>query len=253
MKKLLSWNVNGIRAAEKKGFASWLASERPYLLGVQETKARPEQLSCALLDPPGYFTYWSAAEKAGYSGTAVFAAQKPESVRYGFGVREFDREGRTILLEYPDFYFLNIYFPNGGADLKRLDYKLAFYAEFLGFAGKLKKSGKTVIVCGDVNTAHRDIDLARPRQNETHTGFLPQERAWLDRFTLEFADTFRLFHREGGHYSWWDLKTGARARNTGWRLDYFYVDRESAARVEDAYIMPEVTGSDHCPVALILK
>ncbi len=166
---------------------------------------------------------------------------------------EFDSEGRTVHLEYPDFHFVNIYFPNGGAELKRLDYKLAFYAEFLKFVEKLKATGKTVIVCGDVNTAHREIDLARPKENEKNTGFLPVERAWLDKFTAELTDTFRMFQPDGGHYSWWDLKTGARARNVGWRLDYFYIDKESEARVKDAYIMPDVQGSDHCPVALILK
>lgn len=253
MKTLLSWNVNGIRAAEKKGFASWLAETKPFLLGVQETKARAEQLSDALIKPAGYFTYWNAAERAGYSGTGVFAAEEPLNVVYGFGMPEFDTEGRLTMLEYPDFYFLNIYFPNGGSDLKRVPFKLGFYSEFLNFVKKLKATGKTVIVCGDVNTAHAPLDLARPKENEKNTGFLPEERAWLDKFETELADTFRLFNKAGGNYTWWDLKTGARARNVGWRLDYFYVDNESKYRVADAFILPEVMGSDHCPIGITLQ
>ncbi|MFA6583439.1 MAG: exodeoxyribonuclease III [Elusimicrobiaceae bacterium] len=253
MKKLLSWNVNGIRAAEKKGFLNWLEAEQPYLLGVQETKAEPAQLSGNLLNPKGYLTFWSAAERKGYSGTAVFAREKPAGVSYGFGIPRFDSEGRTIVLEYPDFYFVNIYFPNGGASPERLQFKLDFYAAFLAFTRQLTAKGKAVIVCGDVNTAHKEIDLARPKENENNTGFLPEERAWLDRFFETFDDTFRLFHPEGGNYTWWDLKTRARERNVGWRLDYFLIDKQHSSLAADSYILPAAQGSDHCPIGFTLK
>ncbi len=247
--KLISWNVNGLRAVEKKGFLDFLHTCGADILALQETKALPEQLSDALREPTGWHSYFCSAERKGYSGVAVYAKEKPMNVWYGLGEEEFDREGRTLILEYPDFFFINIYYPNGGQGPERIDFKLRFYDCFLQKSKELFKTGKTVIVCGDVNTAHQAIDLARPKENEKNTGFLPEERAWLDRFFSEgFVDTFRQFNKEGGHYSWWDYKTGARKRNVGWRIDYFMIDEKSAGKLKGAGMMSEVMGSDHCPI-----
>lgn len=249
--KLVSWNVNGLRAVEKKGFLDFLNSCGADILALQETKALPEQLSDALRAPQGWHAFFSSAERKGYSGVAVYAKQKPLKVWYGLGKEEFDREGRTLILEYPSFFFLNIYFPNGGQGPERIDFKLRFYDLFLRKSKELFKTGKTVIACGDVNTAHMPLDLARPKENEKNTGFLPEERAWLDRFFSEgYADSFRQFVKDGGHYTWWDYKTGARKRNVGWRIDYFMIDVPSAHKLKSAGMMSEVEGSDHCPIEI---
>lgn len=250
-KQFISWNINGIRAVEKKGFLDFLASCGADILAVQETKACPEQLSTALQNPPGYHAFYCCAERKGYSGVACFCKEKPLSVAYGLGVEEFDKEGRTLILEYPNFYFLNIYFPNGGQGEERIQFKLRFYDKFLEKSKELFKTGKTVIACGDVNTAHQEIDLARPKENAGVTGFLPEERAWLSRFFSEgYCDVYRLFEKGGGHYTWWDYKTRARERNVGWRIDYFMVDEKSVLQVTGAEILAEVMGSDHCPIKL---
>lgn len=251
VKKFISWNVNGIRAVEKKDFADFLASCGADILAVQETKACPDQLSDALKNPPGRYAYYCCAERKGYSGVACFCREEPLAVTYGLGVEEFDREGRTIILEYPNYYFLNIYFPNGGMGEERIAFKLRFYERFLEKSKELFKTGKTVIACGDVNTAHTELDLARPKQNEDVTGFLPEERAWLTRFFTEgYADAYRAFEKDGGHYTWWDYKTRARERNVGWRIDYFMVDAASAGKLKSADILTDVMGSDHCPIAV---
>ncbi len=251
VKKFISWNVNGIRAAEKKGFADFLASCGADILAVQETKACPDQLSDALKNPPGRYAYYCCAERKGYSGVVCFCREEPLAATYGLGVEEFDREGRTIILEYPNYYFLNIYFPNGGMGEERIAFKLRFYERFLEKSKELFKTGKTVIACGDVNTAHTELDLARPKQNEDVTGFLPEERAWLTRFFTEgYADAYRAFEKDGGHYTWWDYKTRARERNVGWRIDYFMVDAASAGKLKSADILTDVMGSDHCPIAV---
>lgn len=250
-KQFISWNINGIRAVEKKGFLDFLASCGADILAVQETKACPEQLSAALQNPPGYHAFYCCAERKGYSGVACFCKDKPLSVAYGLGVEEFDKEGRTLVLEYPNFYFLNIYFPNGGQGEERIQFKLRFYDKFLEKSKELFNTGKTVIACGDVNTAHQEIDLARPKENAGVTGFLPEERAWLSRFFSEgYSDVYRLFEKGGGHYTWWDYKTRARERNVGWRIDYFMVDEKSVPQVTGAEILAEVMGSDHCPIKL---
>ena len=249
--KFISWNVNGIRAVEKKGFLDFLASCGADILAVQETKACPQQLSDALQNPPGYHAFYCCAERKGYSGVACFCKQKPLSVTEGLGVEEFDKEGRTLILEYPNFYFLNIYFPNGGQGEERIAFKLRFYERFLEKSRELFQTGKTVIACGDVNTAHREIDLARPKENANVTGFLPEERAWLDRFFAQgYADVYRAFEKAGGHYTWWDYKTRARERNVGWRIDYFMVDEKSLPKVARADILTDVMGSDHCPIEM---
>lgn len=251
--KLLSWNVNGYRAVLKKGFADFLAAEKPDILGLQEVKSCPEQLSEKDTAFPGYSFSWNCAERKGYSGVAAFYRKPPLKVANGFGERRFDAEGRVITLEYPAFFLLNVYFPNGGQGPYRLKYKLEFYEAFREHIEGLRKTGKAVLFCGDVNTAHNEIDLARPKENEKTSGFMPVERAWLDRITAAgWVDTFRLFHPEPGRYSWWDYKTRARERNVGWRIDYFFINREKASLVRDAFILPEVQGSDHCPVGVEL-
>lgn len=254
MQTFYSWNVNGIRAAQKKGFLDWLAAAQPAILGVQETKAHPNQLDEALLAPPGYHTYWASAEKRGYSGVALFSKTKPVSVQIGLGIDQFDREGRTIVADYGDFVFITAYFPNGSRDHSRVPYKMQYKADFLAFCNALREEGRAVIFCGDVNTAHRPIDLARPKQNQQTTGFLPEERVWLDDITAQgYVDTFRhLYPEQEGAYSWWSYIGGARSRNVGWRLDYFFTTPDLAPRIEDAAIHTDVLGSDHCPVSLTL-
>jgi len=252
--RLLSWNVNGIRAIEKKGFLDWLHKESPDVLCLQETKSHPEQLSDALLKPNGYKTFWSSAEKKGYSGVSIFTKKEPKAIKEGLGVKEFDSEGRTLMADYGDFVLFNIYFPNGSAGNKRVPFKMAFYDAFLKVAEKLKKQGRELIVCGDVNTAHTEIDLARPKENVKNTGFLPEEREWVSKFISKgYVDTFRHFNKEPGHYSWWDYKTGARARDIGWRIDYFFVSSGFLFKVKKAYILKDVLGSDHCPVGIEIK
>lgn len=252
--KIISWNVNGIRAAQKKGFLDWLAREKPDALGVQETKAKLDQLDVFLVRPEGYHTFWNSAERPGYSGVALFSREKPLRVTNGFGVKKFDAEGRVIVAEYPGFTFLNIYFPNGKSGDDRLKFKMDFYAETMKFVSKLKKKQPNVIISGDYNTAHKEIDLARPKENEDVSGFLPVERAWMDTWVADGqVDIFRKFHAGPGHYSWWDLKSGARERNVGWRIDYHFVTEALALRVKRAWHLTDVVGSDHCPVGIELK
>ena len=249
--RILSWNVNGIRAVQRKGFVEWLQDERPDILCVQETKASPEQLSEEIRNPSGYHSYFASALRKGYSGVALYTKEKPRAVSYGLGIDEFDNEGRTIIASYDDFVLYNIYFPNGKASKERLRFKMHFYDSFLEHAENIKDSGSNVIVCGDFNTAHKEIDLARPKQNEKVSGFLPEERAWIDRFISRgFVDTFRIYNKEPGQYTWWDLKSRARDRNVGWRIDYFFESEDLGKRLRSAFIMPDVTGSDHCPIGI---
>ena len=252
--KILCWNVNGIRAASLKGFLPWLYKESPDILCLQETKAHPEQLNRDLLEPIGYHTYWSYAEKKGYSGVATFTKEEPLAVKNGFNDYRFDSEGRTLIVEYPEFILLNIYFPNGKKDEDRLRYKLDFYESFLQYVESLKANGKRIIVCGDFNTAHKEIDLARPKANENVSGFLPVEREWMDKFVNHgYIDSFRIFNHDPGHYTWWDLKSRARERNIGWRIDYFFLSENLLPFIIDAFILPDVMGSDHCPIGLVMK
>ncbi len=252
--RIISWNVNGIRAAQKKGFLDWLAKESPDIVGVQETKAHPDQLDMELLNPPGYHVYWNSAEKKGYSGVAVFTKVRPLEVKREIGLSKFDSEGRVILTEFPDFVFINIYFPNGGRGPERVQYKLEFYDEILKLTEKLKKQGKKVIISGDYNTAHQPIDLARPKENEKTSGFLPEERAWLDKWIKHGqVDIFRKFNQSPEQYTWWDMKSFARERNIGWRIDYHFITENLVSRVKNAAIHMDVEGSDHCPVSLELK
>jgi exodeoxyribonuclease III len=252
--KILCWNVNGIRAAKNNGLLDWLQKESPDILCVQETKAHPEQLDELLKHPPGYQVYWNHPERKGYSGVATFTREIPSIIDYGFGIPKFDGEGRTIITEYPDFILFNIYFPNGKKDQDRLNYKLDFYRAFLDYLEPLRQSDKKVIICGDFNTAHKEIDLARPKENEKYSGFLPSERLWIDKLIENgFVDVFRYFNKEPNQYTWWDMKTRSRERNTGWRIDYFLVTQNLVKNITNAFINPEVTGSDHCPIGIILK
>lgn len=249
--RLISWNVNGIRAAHRKGFLEWFAADLPDVLCIQETKAHEAQLPAALRQVAGYSAWFTAPERKGYSGVALYSRRQPVSVTYGLGVARFDAEGRTIVADFDDFVFLGIYFPNGKRSAERLRYKMEFYDAFLGYVDNLRGQGRNVVVCGDVNTAHKEIDLARPKENEKISGFLPQERAWLDTFLQHgYVDSFRQFNSEPGNYSYWDQMTRARERNVGWRIDYFFVDADFAPRLANAFILPEVTGSDHCPVGI---
>lgn len=248
---ILSWNVNGIRAVSRKGFSDWLAKVSPDVLCLQETKAHVEQLTPEVLHPNGYEAIWASGERKGYSGTAVFTKIAPRMSMTKFEHRWLDEEGRVVMVEYDDFYLFNVYFPNGGSGPVRLKYKLNFYDKFLAYIETYRKKGKHVVVTGDFNTAHFEIDLARPKENVKNSGFMPIERKRLDDWVnAGYVDTFRLFHKEGQQYSYWDQKTRARDRNVGWRIDYFWANKEFIPHVKDAFIMPDVLGSDHCPVGI---
>jgi exodeoxyribonuclease-3 len=255
MMNLYSWNVNGLRAARKKGFLDWLEGEKPDVIGLQETKCHPDQLDDELRNPPGYHTYWASAEKKGYSGVALYTRQEPESVQIGLGNSKFDREGRTIVADFGDYVLITAYFPNGSRDHSRVPYKMDYKREFLAYCDNLRKEGRSVIFCGDVNTAHMEIDLARPKQNNKTTGFLPLERAWIDDVVEQgYVDTFRALHPDqSGGYTWWSYIGGARDRNVGWRIDYFFVSPELIPRIQAAKIHPEIYGSDHCPISLSIE
>jgi exodeoxyribonuclease-3 len=251
--RLLSWNVNGIRAIHRKGFLNWFKSAEPDVLCIQETKASEKQIPEELKDVEGYRVFYVAAEKKGYSGVGLFTKMKPSNVEFGLGIRRFDKEGRVIIADYRDFVLFNVYFPNGKMSKERLRYKMAFYREFLIYVDKLRQKGKKIVVCGDVNTAHREIDLARPKENARISGFLPQERAWIDDFIDHgFIDTFRVFHKEPGQYTWWDFKTRARERDVGWRIDYFFVTENLRKYLKAAFTLKDIMGSDHCPVGIEL-
>jgi len=249
---LLSWNVNGLRAVAGKGFAAWLAGCGADVVGIQETKLQTHHEDGAP-EVQGYKSnFVSSTAKKGYSGVGVYYRQEPLAVRAELPVPGFSGEGRLLHLEYPEFHFLNVYFPNGQMGPDRLQYKLAYYDAFLTHAQTLRAQ-KPVVACGDFNTAHTELDLKNAKSNAASSGFLPEERAWLDRFVAAgYIDTFRLFEPEGGHYTWWDYRFQARARNVGWRIDYFFVSEELRPRVRRAFIESAVMGSDHCPVGLEL-
>jgi len=252
--RILSWNVNGIRAADKKGLFDWFKKDNPNILCLQEIKAIKEQIPPHLKNTPGYNIYIKSADRMGYSGVATYTKQKPLDVKYGFGIEKFDNEGRTLITEFEDFVLFNIYFPNGKRDQERLDYKLDFYDTFLAYADNLKAEGKNIVVCGDFNTAHKEIDLAHPKENSGISGFLPVERAWIDTFIDHgYVDTFRHFNKNPNEYSWWSMRTRSREKNVGWRIDYFFVNKEFMKKVKKAFIMQDVMGSDHCPVGIELN
>lgn len=254
MTTLFSWNVNGLRAAAGKGFLRWLQTAHPAVLGVQETKCHPDQLEPEVRRPDGYFSYFASAERKGYSGVALYSRVEPRAVHSGIGIADYDSEGRTIIAEYDEFVLIIAYFPNGSRDHSRVPYKMAYKQHFLEICNELRRQGKRVVFCGDVNTAHNEIDLARPRQNQNTTGFLRLERDWIDEVISHgYVDTFRdRYPERNGAYSWWSYIGAARTRNVGWRLDYFFVSDDLQPLVVDAAIHSEVMGSDHCPVSLTL-
>lgn len=248
--KLISWNVNGLRAVLRKNFLEFLEEEAPDILCLQETKCTPDQVET--LWPAHYATYWNCAEKKGYSGTALFTRKRPVRVSLGIGDPRHDREGRVITAEYEDFFLVNVYVPNSQRELTRLAYRQEWDRDFLDYLKSLEAS-KPVIWCGDLNVAHTELDLANPRANVRNHGFTPEERAGFSAFLAAgFVDTFREFEKAGGHYTWWSPMSGARARNVGWRIDYFLISPSLRPRLRNAGIRPQVLGSDHCPVVMEL-
>ena len=250
--KIISWNVNGIRAVYKKGFLDWFKKENAGIVCLQETKAEENQFPKDIKEISGYNFYSSSAVRKGYSGVCVWSKLVPQSVTAGIENEKFDNEGRILRLDFKDFVLFNIYFPNGGASDERLKYKLDFYDYFIEYLNKFKN--KKVIICGDYNTAHFSIDLARPKENEENTGFMPIEREKLDKLvSAGFTDSFRRFNKDSGNYTWWDYKTAARSRNVGWRIDYFFVSGNMAKNLKNAAVLKDVQGSDHCPVSIELE
>ncbi|HWY31798.1 MAG TPA: exodeoxyribonuclease III [Candidatus Acidoferrum sp.] len=249
--KLLSWNVNGLRAVLKKNFLDFLEVEKPDILCLQETKCTPDQVE--QLWPGHYTTYWNSAQKKGYSGTAIFTKERPVKVQPHIGIEEHDNEGRVLTAEFKEFFLVNVYVPNSKRELERLPYRQQWDAEFLKFLKKLEKK-KPVVFCGDLNVAHTEIDLANPKANVRNHGFTIEERNGFSAFVdAGFVDTFREFEKGGGHYSWWSPMSGARARNVGWRIDYFLVSQSLRPRLTKAFILPKINGSDHCPVGIEIK
>ncbi|MEI9864668.1 MAG: exodeoxyribonuclease III [Limisphaerales bacterium] len=246
--KLISWNVNGLRAVMKKKFLDFLDTEKPDVLCLQEIKCAQEDVE--ELWPRHYTTFWNSAEKKGYSGTAIFIKNQPLSVAPHIGIVEHDKEGRVLTAELDDFFLVNVYVPNSKRDLSRLPYRQKWDRDFLAYLKKLEKK-KPVIFCGDLNVAHTEIDLANPKSNIHNHGFTAEERAGFTSFVdAGFLDTFREFEKGGGHYSWWSVFGGARSRNVGWRLDYFLISKSLRPRLKKAFIRPQVMDSDHCPVGI---
>jgi len=253
MTTIISWNVNGLRAVHRKGALQAVVDKNPDILCVQETKSLPDQLPDDLRTLNGYHSYFHfPTEKKGYSGVAIYSKEEPLKVSRDMGIEQFDQEGRLIMAEYKDFTLINVYFPNGGGAPERLRYKLDFYDYFLEFINKLHKKQPNIIFCGDVNVAHKPIDLARPKENETHVGFLPIERAWMDKLISKgWVDIFRHFYPDKAQaYTYWDMKSFARDRNVGWRIDYFFSSHKMLPKVKSVEILDNVLGSDHCPIKL---
>jgi len=249
--RIISWNVAGMRAAVKKGLYDFMAKDKADIYCLQEVKAKFEQIPEGA--PEGYHFFLNDAEKAGYSGVGTYTKMEPRTVIVGDRDNDWDSEGRVLITKFDEFTLLNIYFPNGKKDKGRLQYKLDFYEHFLEYINELRDRGEKVIFCGDVNTAHEEIDLARPKENSKVSGFLEIERKWMDKLEEEgWIDTFRVFNKEPNYYSWWDNFTRARDRNVGWRIDYFYIDKKLLPRLKEAFILTGVYGSDHCPVGITL-
>jgi exodeoxyribonuclease III len=248
--KIASWNVNGLRSVLRKNFLEYLCSEKPDILCLQETRANPNEVEH--LWPAYYKTYWNSAQRKGYAGTAIFTRAQPTDVSCGIRISEHDSEGRVLTAEYPDFFLVNVYVPNSKRELTRLEYRQKWDRAFLRYLNKLQEE-KPLVLCGDFNVAHKELDLAHPKANEGHHGFTLEERAGFDAFVKAgFADTFREFETAGGHYTWWSPMPGVRKRNVGWRLDYCLVSAALRPRLKNAFIRSDVLGSDHCPVGIEL-
>lgn len=251
MTRIITYNVNGIRAALKKGWADWAKSAAADIICIQETKAQEDQLDLSIFEELGYSSYFYSAEKKGYSGVAIFTKQKPKNVAYGCGIEKYDREGRIIRADYEDFSVISAYFPSGSSGDERQAFKMEFLADFQEYITTLKKDFPNLIVCGDYNICHLDIDIHNPDKQHNTSGFLPEERAWVSAFIENgFIDSFRYFNMEPDHYSWWSYRAAARARNKGWRIDYNMVSSPMESRLTRAVILPEAKHSDHCPVLL---
>lgn len=251
--KITTWNVNGFRAVRKKNGFDWLPALDPDILCFQEMKAKIDQVPEDERGFTGYEGVWNSAERPGYSGTACFFKQMPDEIIYGLGVDIFDIEGRVIHLRYGDLHLFNIYFPNGGEGNKRVTYKLDFYAKLLEICDALHRDNQKIIITGDFNTAHQEIDLKNPKANEKNTGFLPEERVWIDQYIAHgLRDAYRVLYPEAVAYTWWTYRFNARANNVGWRLDYFMVSESLMPAIKDVVIHNDILGSDHCPVSLIL-
>jgi exodeoxyribonuclease-3 len=252
--RILCWNVNGIRAAQKKGFLDYLKRESPDVMCLQETKASVDQLDQVLVAPDGYESHFVSGEKKGYSGVAIYTRPKPQKVISGCGATRFDCEGRVISIDYGDFILYNIYFPNGGRGPERVRYKLDFYDHLLEQWQELRSDGRELIICGDFNTAHKEIDVARPAEWSKVSGFLPEERVWLDKIVdMGYVDAFRAFNKEPEQYTYWDNYRMARERNVGWRIDLYMVTEGLMSRVKHVAHHPTVMGSDHCPIELVVE
>lgn len=255
--KLSSWNVNGLRAVLKKGFLESLSEINADIIGLQETKLQDDQIEDEMVNPVHYnHEVWShSTVKKGYSGVVSYSKEIPLNMEEGIGIKKFDDEGRVVRLDFDDFILFNVYFPNGQMSDERLEYKLEFYEKFFDYTDKLKKD-KSIIICGDYNTAHNEIDLKNPKANEKRSGFLPVERKWLDEIIKRgYVDTFRYFYPEEVKYSWWTYRFNARKNNAGWRIDYFFATRDliENKRIKDAWILNDIYGSDHCPVGITME
>jgi exodeoxyribonuclease-3 len=253
--RVTTWNVNGLRAALGKGIWKWIQSENPDVLCLQEIKTRPEQVASEFYDQFNISNiYWNPAEKPGYSGVATFTNLSPISVNFGIGKNEFDSEGRVILTKFPSFTIFNVYFPSGQRGHDRVDFKLDFYSHLLEVCDQMHKTNERIIICGDFNTAHNEIDLRYPKQNQKTSGFLPEERVWIDKYLSHgFIDIYRELFPERVEYTWWTYRMNARQKNVGWRLDYFLVSDSLVPTIKDVVIHGDVTGSDHCPVTLTIE
>ncbi|MGM0943934.1 MAG: exodeoxyribonuclease III [Bacteroidota bacterium] len=250
--KIISYNVNGIRAAINKGFVDWLKKENPDIIGIQELKAEITQVDTSLFTDLGYDLHWFPAIKKGYSGVAIFTKIKPKSIKIGMGLDKYDDEGRLIQADFENFSFLSAYFPSGTTGDIRQDFKYEFLDDIHGYMQDLRKTNPNIILSGDYNICHKPIDIHNPVSNKNSSGFLPEERAWMDKFTNSgFIDTFRHFHADVPHqYSWWSYRANARAKNLGWRIDYHMATKSMQERLKSAVILPDVVHSDHCPIAL---
>ena len=250
--KIISWNVNGLRAVYKRNFLNWMRESGADIICLQETKAQPNQLSSDLIKLDNFYSYFNSADKKGYSGVAVYTKQKPIFAQSVLGVKRFDNEGRILKLKYKNFVLIDLYLPHGGRQKENLNYKLKVYEYFLDYLKKL--NNEKVILIGDFNIAHQEIDLARPKQNKNNIMFTPEERKQIDRIIkLGFIDTFRQFHKEGGYYTWWPYFAKARERNLGWRIDYAFTSAKITPKLKDAFILKDVKGSDHCPIGINLN
>jgi|JI10StandDraft_1071094.scaffolds.fasta_scaffold228105_2 exodeoxyribonuclease-3 len=253
--KIASWNVNGIRACAQKGFLKWFEETNADVVCIQENKAQIDQCSTDIVNPLKYHSSWHSAQKKGYSGVTMFSKKEPVNIYTGMDIPEFDAEGRVLTFEYADTVVINAYFPNSQEAGARIAYKIRFCDAMLKFCESFRKKGKNVILCGDYNIAHKPIDLKNPKANEKNAGYLPEERAWMDKFIGEkgYIDAFRKFEQGPDHYTWWTYRFNARAKNVGWRIDYFATNPEFDDRLKSCIHQPQVMGSDHCPVILETK